>query len=339
MNLLIRTDASIAIGTGHVMRCLALAQAWQDSGGRAVFALAESTPAVTAKLSSENLKVIPICCEVGSAEDARQTIAVADKLKTDWIAADGYRFKSGYQRTLKGDGRKLLVLDDYGHSDHYAADLVLNQNVSANQQLYANKELYTRLLLGPAYALLRREFLGWRDWKREIAPICRRVLIMMGGSDPENVTARVLEASLPFERVEKVVVVGGSNPHRVEPEGLAAQHKSIALLRDVADVPKLMAEADIAISAAGSTSWELCFMALPSLLIDVAENQTTVARELDRRGCAIHLGNQRVGSATISANLQRVCNSPELRKSMSECSQKLVDGLGTQRVIKELRRP
>lgn len=337
MNLLIRTDASIAIGTGHVMRCLALAQAWQDVGGSAVFAMAESTPAVKARLVSEGLSVVAISGEVGSPEDARQTRAVAEEANANWIVADGYRFESKYQRTLKDGGQRLLVLDDYGHSDHYTADVVLNQNVLASERQYARREPYTRLLLGSTYALLRREFLAWRDWKRVITPLCRRLLIMMGGSDPENVTAKVIEASLQFESLEKIVVVGGSNPHWSNLGKLSAHDKSIMLLKNADDMPKLMAEADVAISAAGSTCWELCFMALPSLLIDVAGNQTTVARELDRLGCAVHLGNQKVKRATISANLQRVADSPEPRESMSERSRKLVDGLGTQRVINALR--
>ena len=107
---------------------------------------------------------------------------------------DGYQFNADYQRALKAAGFRVLFLDDYGHATHYSADLVLNQNAYANEKMYAARESYTRLLLGTDYCLLRREFSSWRGWKREIAPIGTKILVTMGGSDPENFTTDVVEA-------------------------------------------------------------------------------------------------------------------------------------------------
>ena len=97
----------------------------------------------------------------------KQTIDVARKEKSDWIAVDGYQFSADYQRILKSAGFKILFLDDYGHAQRYFADLVLNQNVGVGAELYADREPETRVLLGPRYCLLRREFSAWRDWKRK----------------------------------------------------------------------------------------------------------------------------------------------------------------------------
>ena len=338
--LLIRADASITIGTGHVMRCLALAQAWQDAGGHAVFAMAESTPAIQTRLASEVCPAFSISARTGSTEDAEQTIDLAREQRAEWLVVDGYQFNADYQRALKEAGLKLLFLDDYGHARQYPADVILNQNVSASDELYQNREPQTRLLLGPRYCLLRREFAAWREWSREVPPIGRRLLVMMGGSDPEKLTARVLEAlaSGEFADLETMVVVGGSNPHFAMLQGLAVQSgRRITVRNDVSNVAELMAAADVAVSAAGTTCWEICLLGLPALLFDVAANQTAVARELDRRGCAVHVGNQRVAAESIVDQLARVLRSCELRRSLSISCRQLVDGDGAGRVVSILR--
>jgi len=340
MNLFFRTDASVAIGTGHVMRCLALAQAWQDAGGHALFAMAQKTPAIEARLGAESCDVLPIACEAGTGDDASQTIALAREHQAEWIVVDGYQFAEDYQAALKAAGLKIVFLDDYGHARHYSADLLLNQNAGASESLYRNREPQTRLLLGPGYCLLRREFATWRKWKREISPVCRSLLVMMGGSDSENLTARVIEALAlaRFENVETTVVVGGSNPHRATLEKSAARSGlKITMRNNVSNVAELMAAADVGISAAGSTCWELCLLGLPALVIDVAANQTAVAKELDDGGCAIHVGNQKVGAERIAEELRRVLGSQELRRSLAQKSRELVDGDGARRVVATLR--
>jgi UDP-2,4-diacetamido-2,4,6-trideoxy-beta-L-altropyranose hydrolase len=340
MNVLFRADASVRIGTGHVMRCLALAQAVQDAAGGAVFAMAETTPAITARLATESCDVVCVSGAASTRDDVQQTISLARQRRADWIVVDGYQFDANYQDVLRDAGCKVLFVDDYGHASRYSAQLVLNQNAGASEKLYANRAPDTRLLLGPRYALLRREFSKWRDWKREMSPVCRRLLVMMGGSDPDNLTARAIEG-LMLARVENLkatVVVGGSNPHLAMLHTLAADSRQKIVVRnDVTNVAELMAEADIAISAAGSTCWELCLLGLPALLIDMAANQSAVAKELDRSGCAIHLGDQTIGVEKIARELPRLVHSLELRQSLSENARELVDGKGAERVASVLR--
>jgi len=339
--LLIRADASTAIGTGHVMRCLALAQAWQDAGGQAVFAMAESTPAVQSRLRAERCEIYPVSASIGTTEDLRQTIALAMGRACDWGVVDGYQFGSDYQRGLKAKNIRFLFLDDYGHSARYVADLVLNQNVSASPTLYSRKERYTQLLLGPRYAMLRREFKVWRDWKRTIPPTCSRVLVMIGGSDDGNVTATVIHALglLAVRELETTVVAGGSNPHFAELRDRAARSGlRIRVLDSVSNVGELMAEADLAVSAAGSTCWELCLLGLPSLVIDVADNQTAVARELHKRECAIHIGNRKITAEAVAAGMASLIEAQEARQGLSRRARELVDGMGATRVVSSLRR-
>lgn len=338
--LLVRADANVAMGTGHVMRCLALAQAWQDGGGTAIFAMADAPPQLQERLLSESFGIRAMSAAAGTEQDATQTAALARENAASWVVVDGYQFGADYQRTLKLAGFKVLFLDDYGHASHYWADLVLNQNISADESAYRDRESYTRLLLGPRYCLLRREFNAWREWRRVIAPRGHKVLVTMGGSDPDNFTERVIDSLVSFEdaSLQATIVVGGSNEHSELLERHAAKvGEKIVLRRKVSNMAELMAEADIAISAAGTTCWELCLLGLPAILIDLAPNQTPVARELDRRGCAIHSGNLRdISSTELATQVMRLLNSKDDRQSISMRARELVDGQGASRVMRAL---
>jgi UDP-2,4-diacetamido-2,4,6-trideoxy-beta-L-altropyranose hydrolase len=338
--LLIRADASVAIGTGHVMRCLALAQAWQDVGGRSVFAMAESTDAICSRLAAESCDVAQIPAAAGGPDDSRETLRLARTHKAEWVVIDGYHFDAEYQRLLKDAGLNLLVLDDYGHARYYSADLILNQNLGADESLYVSRDSKTHLLLGPRYCLLRREFSAWRSWRREVASVGRRLLVTMGGSDPANVTAKVIEGLklIEVDELEVIVVAGGSNPHSGSLSLPGPAGKRMSLRRDVKNIPELMAWADAAVSSAGTTCWELCLLAVPSLLIDVADNQTAPARELARRGCAIHLGNGgEVSAEQIADEGEKLLKSERTRRDLSLRCRELVDGLGARRVVLAMR--
>lgn len=335
--ILIRADASVAIGTGHVMRCLALAQAWQDGGGKAVFAMASATRAMETRLAVEQCESVSIPAEGGSCEDAKQTIERARQLDAEWIVVDGYNFDGDYQQQIKNAGFNVLCLDDIGLSKHYPADLILNQNIHANEDLYRNREGYTRCLLGPRFVLLRREFLDRPQAMRSTAEAGRGVLVMMGGTDPENVSAKVMNAaiSLSGESLELVVVAGGGNPHIEELERLASRSKgAVRVVKDPDSIPELMLWADLAISAAGSTVWEMCWLGLPAILITLAKNQEPGAAELARRGIALCLGShEQLDETQLIHELRELVHSRERRQHMAQLGQELIDGKGCQRVL------
>jgi UDP-2,4-diacetamido-2,4,6-trideoxy-beta-L-altropyranose hydrolase len=339
--ILIRADCSPEIGTGHVMRCLALAQAWQDTGGKAIFLMAQSTPSILARLAAENCEVVTVSAVAGSDEDAAFTNEYASGMNAEWLVVDGYTFGGEYQEQLRSRERKLLCVDDAGKCDRYIADIVLNQNLTARQGLYPNCHPDAQLLLGPSFCLLRREFTLWRKWQREILAIGRKVLVILGGSTPTELGVRVIE-SLAGARVEglrAIFVVGGSSPDTAALENCAARFRErISIRHDVSNMPELMAQADIAISAAGSTCWELCLLGLPSILLDVADNQTPVATKLERRGCALYAGSGSGVRPDHLANLlKNLLASHDKRRSMSVRSRELVDGLGAERVVSAMR--
>jgi UDP-2,4-diacetamido-2,4,6-trideoxy-beta-L-altropyranose hydrolase len=309
-NLLIRADGGEKLGMGHLIRCRALGQAWQDAGGDVRFA--------------------------SSGEDASETAELARKIGAEWVAVDGYHFGAAFVETLQQAGLRVLFIDDYGHAGRYPAELVLNQNLHASDSLYSSRGASTRLLLGPRYVLLRREFLAVRR-RGDTPAAARKVLVTLGGSDPDNVTAKVVRAlgQLHMSDLETVVVAGPANPH------FATLRKSgMRVVRDPGNMADLMAWAGVAVSAAGSTCWELAFMGLPALAIVCAENQHPVAESLHQAGCLESLGEQSMLSGRdIAAALQCLLRSQRMRQSMSERGRALVDGLGAARVIEHMLKP
>jgi UDP-2,4-diacetamido-2,4,6-trideoxy-beta-L-altropyranose hydrolase len=341
MNLVIRADADPHMGTGHVMRCLALAQACQDRGGRPIFIMAGGDPAMATRLTREGMALVSLASPPGTAADAEEVAQLALAAPAAWVVVDGYHFDAAYQRQLKDAGLRLLVIDDYAHAGQYYADIIVNQNLAAAEELYPRRSPGSRLLLGPAYALLRREFRQWRDWPREIPQVAGKVLVTLGGSDPANATLKVLKALLQvkLEGLAAMVVIGGANPHRQELQSWARDAAPVIRLEtDVEDMPRWLAWAEAAVAAPGSTAWELAFMGVPSLLLVLAENQRAKAEHLQALGVARHLGRQQeVGSEAIARALTQLLLSAETRAQMVRRGRELVDGEGARRVLRYLQ--
>ena len=339
--LIIRADASAQIGTGHVMRCLALAQHWRSRGNTVIFACAEITPALVMRIESEGFRVEPISAAAGTATDATHTLTLADKVGAAWIVADGYPFGAEWQQYAVNGRQKLLVVDDYGHATRYFAHVVLNQNADASPALYANREPHTRLLLGNTYTLLRHEFLPMRDQPREIPDRARKILVTLGGGDPDDVTSLVVEALATLPDIETTIVVGGANPHVEKLQRLVASHDdSMRLVVNATSMPELMSWADVAISAAGSTSWELAFLGLPAALIVVADNQLGIAEALHSANVSLNLGRHTTLSPEkISAAVSALIDDAARRSDMSARGRQLVDGHGARRIAAALGAP
>ena len=305
--LLIRADASVAIGTGHIMRMIALGQEWQASGGEVIFACAEITPSLRERLSQEGFALQEISAQPGSAEDLAATCELIRQSgkKNPVVALDGYQFDADFQLGLRNAGCRLLVMDDYGHADFYHADWVLNQNISAREDLYRNRAPHTQLLLGPKYALLRKEFLKYRGWKREIPEVARKVLVTLGGADPDNVTQRVIEAMAGLD-LEVKVVVGGSNPHlpnlREAVKNLKSSPARFELVVNPTNMPELMMWADVAVAAGGSTSLELAFFGLPTLYFILADNQKENTERIQRHNYGFSLGGGKL------LEIEKICD-------------------------------
>ena len=340
--LIIRADASPEIGTGHVMRCLALAEAWIDIGREVIFVSACEVPALETRLKNEGIQNFHIGQKAGSPADADETARIAHEVGADWIVVDGYSFGAAYQKAIKDAGFSLLFIDDHGHADHYYADIVLNQNIYAGMSLYKTYEPNTCFLLGADYVLLRREFLKWSDHNRTFPEVARKILITLGGSDPDNCTRDVIEAirvaDVPDPEV--VVVIGGANPHFEIIHEAVKDLPSFRLIKNAENMPELMAWADVAISAGGSTCGELLFMGLPSLVISIAENQDPIVKELQSLGIARVIdGHDLKNPPELAKIVSGFLTSRTMRSGFSERMARYIDGKGPSRIIGAMGAP
>ena len=335
--LLIRADAGPEIGAGHVMRCLALAQAWQDRGGRAIFSMVQCTEAIRARLIAENCEIVRLNAVVGDSQDAASTAAVVRERNASWIILDGYAFDARYQEHVRDSNCRLLYVDDLAACARYHADIVLNPNLSGSEAQYADRANGAQLLVGTRYSLLRREFRRWSEWTRSIPRAASKILITLGGSTPRDLAVCILDAlSQVQSEVESAVFVVGATTEDFESLNRVAQRLAgkITFVKSATDMAVLMTEADLAISAAGSTCWELCCLGLPSLLVDVAENQTSEAVELDCRGYAKYVGNAAMlDPQKLAEALRELLHSEATRRSLSSKGRELVDGRGAVRVV------
>lgn len=347
--LFIRADASTAIGTGHVMRCIALAQAWQERGGCVTFLSSCQNEALQRRIIKEGFELVFVERKHPDSADLKQVLKQMKNVQNNncipWLVLDGYHFDSDYQKSVREAGSKLVVIDDYNHLDNYHANVLLNQNIGAELIPY-NCDLKTVKLFGPEYALLRTEFLIWRDRIRKQPKGQHRIMVTLGGADSDNITLKVLRALLQvrLKGFGVDVIVGPANSHirELEFEIQCARKKFVPLANSIrllegTNMPEIMAMADVAISAGGSTCWELCFLGKPFLVLIAAENQNRIARGLEEVGSAICLGwHQDVTSKQIQTNLESLLNDDQSRRALSVRGQRMVDGRGRYRVLDAL---
>lgn len=320
------------MGTGHVMRCLALAQGWQDLGGEVALLAAELPEALAERCREEGIEVRRL--PYGSAD---AEITAAQAAQADWLVVDGYHFEADYLAAVTGSARRVLQIDDLGSPEPSAAGLILNQNVTASPALYPWAADTENLLLGGRYALLRREFRAPRSPRRFNGP-ARRVLVSFGGSDPCDFTRRAIEALLLCPDLQAKIVVGAANPRLAELRALAAPAGArLEVLSAVTAMVPLMDEADFALSAGGSSVLELAARGLPALVVAIADNQTAISEALHTRGLMRSLGwHASVDVATLAQALTAFAADAKAREAFSLAALDLADGRGALRVAEAM---
>jgi len=338
--LLLRCDARVATGAGHVMRSLALAQAWCDAGGRVVHLGALELPAVRARLEKEEIFLADSPAETATPADLDRTRGVACEQGASWVVLDGYRFTGAFQRSVAEAVPHLLMIDDFGTIGDYGASVILDPNFGASEEYYPRRSAHTRLLLGASFALLRREFVRWRDWTRSTPPVARKILVTLGGSDPDYATEKVIAALSRIaggEREVKIVASASSRHRAALEKSVAACGPAFQLLFDVSNLDEWFAWADLAITAGGLSSWERSLLGLPGLILLLAENQRLGAEASHAAGAARNLGwFDQVDEQDLAAAIQQAIGDHAWRAEAAIANRRLVDGRGAERVVAAL---
>ena len=207
--LLIRADASQQIGNGHVMRSLALAQAWQKGGGQVCLAARLLPEALKLRCREERIETRQ---PAESGDDAGETVELAREAGADWVVLDGYQFATEFQRAIKNAGIRLLVIDDDGCARHHVADLILNQNPCASRALIPEPRFQHSLAARNALCALAPRV----PTSATSEPGARNTCAQGAGDawrrDPDNCTLSIIEAIASIKELTTAVVVGPSNP-------------------------------------------------------------------------------------------------------------------------------
>ncbi len=351
--ILIRADASLLIGTGHVMRCLTLADQLKRRGAECYFA----TRLHDGHLQDKILERGHFCLSLRKPhngkettasyadwlgytqlQDAHEVLSMLDNLKIDLCVVDHYALDSDWESYLKEKVEKIIVIDDLANRMHQC-DVLIDQNAGRTVEDYlALAPELCRFLLGAKYALLRDEFSALRDssLNRRKKNGLHSITISMGGVDAANATQDVLQAlrksNLPDDCCINVIV-GSKFPWMDEIYKTIENYPwKTALLIDTSEMGKLLSETDLAIGAAGSSAWERCALGVPSIMIVVAENQRVIAESLKKLNAARVINSQQDILALLPEHICNFMNDAELLSTMSSNCSLVADGQGADRV-------
>ncbi|MBP2655030.1 MAG: pseudaminic acid biosynthesis-associated protein PseG [Firmicutes bacterium] len=343
MKVVFRCDASMRLGMGHLMRCLTLATVLFRAGATISFVCRKSAVDLTARLRSRGFEVALIGNEdtdeiVPVSEDARETAAIlADFQQVDWLVVDHYALGADWELVQRKYARNIMVIDDLANRRH-DCDILLDQNLFADANMRYQGLLPDgcRPLLGPHYALLRQEFMEYRNNSR-INTSKKRLFVSFGGGDFTNETAKVLNAIRDADFTELVVdvVIGAANLNYDKIAELCASISNVKLYREVDNMAELMAAADFCIGGGGSTTWERCCIGLPSIVITVALNQIEPMQQLAEAGAIILYTGSRTASGYREA-LEALLTGRYDLHSISKTGQMLYDGEGALRVYRSM---
>lgn len=369
--VVIRADANSKIGMGHVMRCLSVADALLKRGEEVLFVTADDTPVPLltkkdvpyrvlhtdyADMEAELPGLLCILQELTQRAELPEEVLsrMSSQRKDIAILVDSYYVTEKYLAALKKRITTIYMDDIYAFS--YPVDMLINYNIYGEEMGYEKDAAFadTKLLLGANYVPLREEFsagAGYVQSRKELSLGAANVtpaeeggiLITTGGSDSFNLAGQLLMEAMKYDALKEKeyhVVSGSLNPHIGELQALAQKHENIHIHCNVTNMAELMAESEVALSAGGSTLYELCAMGVPVIAFSFAENQERLVQTFVKRGIAQYGGNYRTdGNKMIQntiAGLEKLCGDEALKTEYRRKALQLVDGRGAERIAEAL---
>lgn len=377
--VVIRADANSKIGMGHVMRCLSVVDALLKRGEEVLFVTADDTPVPLLTKKGIPYRVLHTDYADMEAELPKLWNALSElpqgpgvpeaalPQRNTSILVDSYYVTEKYLAALKKRITTIYMDDIYAFS--YPVDMLINYNIYGEEMGYEKDAAFadTKLLLGIEYVPLREEFsagAGYAQSRKELSAETENVtpaedrlhqtaeqgrtadggiLITTGGSDSFNLVGQLLMEAMKYDALKEKeyhVVSGSLNPHIGELQALAQKHENIHIHCNVTNMAELMAESEVALSAGGSTLYELCAVGVPVIAFSFAENQERLVQTFVKRGIVQYGGNYRTdGNKMIQntiAGLETLLEDKNLRTEYRKKARTLVDGKGAERIAEAL---
>lgn len=358
-NYVFRVDSSYEIGSGHVMRCLALAEELRSRGSNCSFITRDLKGNINNLISLRNFQLLELAKpsseyrnsknepkhsewrQVSWEQDATETIGIIKKNNFDVLVVDHYGIWFPWEKYVSLNIDSVLVIDDLGDREHHC-DFIVDQNLGSKDSKYYNlipKKCHA--MLGTEYALIRSEFFKYRKKsinRRNQYPT-KRILINFGGGDPKNYIPKILKFINIYKFSEDItidVILGPLNARKEECYNLAENiPNKVNFFEYAKNMAEILTNIDLVIGAAGSSSWERCCLGIPSIIFSLAYNQEEIAKHLSNSGVALLMQDSDIEDGTLTKKVTSLIGSKELI-FMSRQASKLVDGLGVDRIIRAI---
>lgn len=351
----IRTDASSDIGSGHVMRCLTLADALKKKGHQVIFIgrelsghlldLIQHKGFMTIRLTStDNLLSQTLLTKFSAwlganwQQDADEVVAYLKKQSVNLLIVDHYALDHQWEAQVKPYVDHVMVIDDLANRSH-VCDMLLDSNLYDDQtkryQHLIPKDCLC--LFGEKYVLLRQSFFDAKK-KRTITPSVKKALIFLSGGDANNITEKVIQSCMKVTHpIHYDVVVGASNPHKIQIQALCEKSISFHYHCQVDSMAQLMQEADVAIGAGGGATWERCFLGLPTFTLSLSDFDALFSLQFAKRGAIYYAGDaNEISTDEIAKQFAQLVENTPQREELSKMASLLVDGQGVQRVVDQI---
>lgn len=353
MKIAIRVDSSLLVGSGHLMRCLTLAEKIKSKiNAEIIFISRDLEKNINYMVEKQGfeLHILPKIeinnkligyeqwLTVTQQEDAEEVKEILQKQQVDLIIIDSYAIDYNWENIVRPCVKKIMIIDDLANRKH-DCEILLDQNYYKNMHLrYENLlPVYCKKLLGPQNTILRKEFVQEKIKMRNINNLeVKRILVSFGGSDPSNETLKSMIALRNIERqnIKVDVVVGGSNNNKECIEKFCKENKNFFIHYQIDYMAKLMSLADISIGAGGITTLERCYMMLPSIVISLAENQNEICENFAEIGYIEYLGYyEDVGVEDIEKSLNKYILHPELLENFRKNIKDFVQDIDVKNII------
>lgn len=334
MHIYFRTDGNDIIASGHIMRCLSIADACKEAGHEVTFMTADDCCSdLIAQRGYNNIVLHGKWNDLEHESEEMVTLIHTHDIQV--LIIDSYYVTEQYLNILSKE-TKTVYIDDL-NAFHYPVDTLIHYSICADKFMYPTQYPDTKLLLGCRYAPLRMQF---RNIEQKIIRVqIKNILITTGGTDAQNIAGELLNRMLvdtDFEHVSIHVVTGTFCSHQDALRALEKQSKNIFIESNVTNMAALMIESDVAISAGGSTLYELSACGVPTVTYSVADNQLDNVNGFAERDLIKYAGDVRNGTETCVDHIVKAVkyymHHPEKRTEVSRNLQQLVDGMGSEKI-------